>query len=161
MDPEELEELDESQQRLLQIKSKIRFFDNCTDDELMDVVEEVKILKLLSNEIVFLETEKTETIYFIISGRVDIFKNFDRKANPQKIATVYSNEFFGEMAYINNQPRVATAKVSKETPAVLISFNISEIDDPDLEYIYLKIYKNFAQSLSKKLDKTNYKYSLT
>ena len=150
------EKLDASQKRLLQIKSKLPFFDNCTDMELISVVENVKILKLEPNEIIFLENDTSKGIYYVVSGSIDILKNINNSNTPKKVGQVLTKDVFGEMSHITKKPRIATAQVSKKSPAVLISFNIKEKIPLNMEYIYMKIYHNFAYSLSNKLDRTNF-----
>ena len=149
--------LDESTKRLLQIKSKLHFFDNCTDMELMHVVERVKVLKLEAGERIFSENEASTEIYFVVSGTIDIYKKFSSQSDPKVIAHILANDVFGEIAYINQEPRTATAQVSKDSPAILISFNIKDTVPQGMEYIYIKMYHNFAHALSKKLNEANLK----
>lgn len=149
--------IDESKKRLLQIKSKLLFFENCTDMELIHVVENVKVLKLEASEKIFLENEPTKEMYFVVSGTIDILKKIKKQEDPQIIGNILSNDVFGEIAYINQEPRTATAQVSEKSPAILISFNIKENISENMEYIYMKIYLNFAQLLAKKLNKANLK----
>lgn len=153
----EHQNLDESKKRLLQIKNKLPFFENCTDMELVNVVEKVNILKLEAGEKIFLEGEPTKSIYFVVSGNIEIHKNLSQHGEPKVIAHIVHNDVFGEIAYINQEPRTATAQVSKNSSAILISFNIKEKIPAGMEYVYMKIFHSFSKSLSKKLNKANLK----
>lgn len=50
------------------------------------------------------------TIYFILSGSVEIYE--DSSANAKLLGTVAAGETFGEMALFGNTPRIATVKAS-------------------------------------------------
>ena len=147
--------LNESQKSLLKIKSKLPFFLNCSDMELISVVENVKILKLGPEEKVFLENETTDSIYYIVSGNIDIIKHIQNSNNSKIVGKLSPKDVFGEMAYLTKKPRAATAKVSKNSSSILIHFNIKAKIPASLEFIYMKVYHNFALELSKKLDRTN------
>lgn len=141
----------ESEKSLLKIKHKFPFFTRCTDMELLSVVKDVKIMKLAPNEKIFLENDPCREIYYIVSGTVDVIKNIDDSSDIKHIGTLAESNIFGEMAYLTKKPRSASIRVSKDAPCVLISFNIQENISAELEYIYTKIYHDFAQELAKKV----------
>ena len=68
---------------------------------------------LASGKVVFFEGQTSESAYLIKSGRVEI----SRKHGNQKVVLDVLNapELFGEMAFINNESRSATAETLEET----------------------------------------------
>ena len=58
--------------------------------------------------IIFEQNAIAETMYVILSGRVEVIKN--RKGLITKLATLEEGDFFGEMSLFDNKPRSATVK---------------------------------------------------
>ncbi|MFH1993911.1 MAG: YhjD/YihY/BrkB family envelope integrity protein [Pseudomonadota bacterium] len=67
-------------------------------------------------EILFREGDKSSDIYFLDRGRINIFRNID--GIDHKIATIPEGQVFGEMAYLLNESRTATAVA--ETESILL-----------------------------------------
>jgi len=57
--------------------------------------------------------EKSDAMYIILAGSVDVYKNF-KKPNEVKIATLTSGSFFGEMALFLNKTRTATVVAAED-----------------------------------------------
>ncbi|MGD8243175.1 MAG: cyclic nucleotide-binding domain-containing protein, partial [Desulfobacterales bacterium] len=86
------------------------------------------------------------TFYVLLKGEVRIRKD------GEVIATVRAGECFGEMAYIAGQARNATA--STATECLLMKINATLLDKaPDT--IQLLFFKNFARTLSYRLEKSS------
>lgn len=65
----------------------------------------------LENEIVFDEGDEGQPIYFILAGRVLICP----QGQPQTpIATLARGNFFGELALLDDAPRVAQARAAQD-----------------------------------------------
>ncbi len=66
----------------------------------------------VKDEIVFDEGEEGQAIYFIFSGSVLIY----RQGRPVdgKIAELSSGQFFGELALLDNAPRVAQVRAAED-----------------------------------------------
>ena len=92
------------------------------------------------------EGDIDDTFYVLLKGRVRI-----RKDN-EVIAKVRAGECFGEMAYIAGQARNATATTATE--CLLMKINATLLDKaPD--GIQLLFFKNFARTLSYRLEKSS------
>ncbi|NOQ32389.1 MAG: cyclic nucleotide-binding domain-containing protein [Helicobacteraceae bacterium] len=137
-----------AQKALIQVKNKLPFFDDCSDRELVSIVDSVKITKLASNETLFLEGQTTKEIYYVISGTLSV------SVNNVRVAAIKQKEVFGEMAFVNSEPRSATIR-SNHAGATVLSFVIKEEIKNNLDYIYMRVYHNFSKILSKKLTKAN------
>ena len=68
--------------------------------------------------VVFTEAETGSTAYVVESGRITIFKTVNGKRI--EIGVVEQGGIFGEMALIDNHPRMASAMAVEETACVII-----------------------------------------
>lgn len=64
---------------------------------------------------IFSEGDRGDRAYLIQSGSVDIIKN------EMPLATLKAGELFGEMALIDDKPRMATAMAQSDVTVVIIS----------------------------------------
>lgn len=69
--------------------------------------------------IVFREGEPGREAYVVEYGRIEVFKSVHDKAIP--LGTVVQGGIFGEMALIDDQPRMASARAIEETACVVIA----------------------------------------
>jgi len=77
-----------------------------------------------AGEIIFSEDEHTTDIYYVYRGRISVHS---RIAETQQLsAAVETGEIFGEMAYLLNEKRMATAISATESTVLVISADIFE-----------------------------------
>ena len=97
---------------MLSILKQIPFFESL-DQELHEaLIKNIEMQYYPSNYDLFKEGEKGDNMYIIKNGEVGIYSD---KVSDNPIATLSSNDFFGEMALISNKPRNATAKTLTES----------------------------------------------
>ncbi len=78
-------------------------------------------IKLPKGEILFSEGETSRAMYLLKSGMVRIFK---RKADTQiEIAALHSGEIIGELAFLDSNPRSASAEALTDCELVEISIS--------------------------------------
>ena len=83
----------------------------------MEYLQQVQPRELIQGQELFREGEPPDdTMYFLLSGEVGIFKN--RPEGERRINSLSAGSFFGEMALVNNRPRLATARVISSTARV-------------------------------------------
>jgi CRP/FNR family transcriptional regulator, cyclic AMP receptor protein len=70
-------------------------------------------------EVVFKEGEKGDLMYVLIEGAVELRKRVERGTTVLKIVDT-PNDFFGEMALLDERPRSATAIASRETKVLVV-----------------------------------------
>jgi CRP-like cAMP-binding protein len=94
-------------------------------------------------DIIFLEQEKGDNFYFIEQGKVKI-SHIDRE-KEFVIAILQQNEFFGEMAILNQLKRNATAIAFSETKLLELSMDtfMNQLGAKILE----KIFTSFARRI--------------
>ena len=71
---------------------------------------------------IFNEGDDGRLAYVVEEGEVEIFKTID--GNEQILGTVGKDGIFGEMALIDNQPRMAAARASKSTKIICVTRQI-------------------------------------
>ncbi len=75
-------------------------------------------------ETLFFEGETGRHIYYVYRGSVGIHRPTDD--GEEQIATVGEGEVFGEMAYLLDEPRMATARAQEETVLIRIPPDVFE-----------------------------------
>ncbi len=69
--------------------------------------------KVLKNEILFAEGSEGTDIFFIISGKVRVYKTINSES--VELATFEKGDFIGEMSMFLNEPRTATIEAIEDT----------------------------------------------
>ena len=117
-------------------------------------------LKILEREsygpgaYIFKEGQDGRRAYIVQQGEVEILR--EKGAEPQQLAVIGKGSIFGEMALIDEAPRMASAK-ALSSPTVLIAISRDMLNekmkrsDP-LVVSLLRIFAQNIRSLSEKLD---------
>jgi CRP-like cAMP-binding protein len=93
---------------------KIPLFEGFSAKGLKKFLSTFKYIHHKKDDIIFKEFAKEDSFYIIASGEVSIEKKSNGK-RFKKLAILKENDFFGEMAVIEQQPRFAQARALKET----------------------------------------------
>lgn len=103
---------------------------------------------------VFKEGEPGDRAYIVERGMVEIFKNIDGR--EVVLGTINKGGIFGEMALIDNSPRMAAARAVQQTTLVIVSREVFEMKlakaDPfvrGLINIFVKNIRRMGQELAK------------
>jgi CRP/FNR family transcriptional regulator, cyclic AMP receptor protein len=103
---------------------------------------------------IFKEGEPGDRAYIIERGMVEIFKLIDGK--EVVLGTINKGGIFGEMALIDNSPRMAAARAVQQTTLVVITRDVFESKiakaDPfvrGLINIFVKNIRRMGQELAK------------
>lgn len=117
-------------------------------------------LKILEREsygvgaYIFKEGQQGRRAYIVQEGEVEILR--EKGATPQRLAVVGKGSIFGEMALIDDAPRMASAK-ALSAPTVLIAISRDMLaekmkkSDP-LIVSLLRIFAQNIRSLSERID---------
>jgi CRP-like cAMP-binding protein/membrane protease YdiL (CAAX protease family) len=119
-----------------------------------------KILYLDAQTIVFTESESTRDIYFIFKGEVEILK-WDKGQHLQlTIGKIKQGEMFGEMSFLDGEPRSSSIKTIKPSILIELSYEMifQKMDDPAVKNIYNKIIQNIAITNTQRLRVSNKNY---
>lgn len=80
------------------------------NEEYQEMIQKTPERKTINeNEVLFKEGESGTEAYLILSGEVEIFRSIGNR--EEIIATVGRGDIIGEMSLIDNQPRMASARV--------------------------------------------------
>jgi CRP/FNR family transcriptional regulator, cyclic AMP receptor protein len=99
---------------VLDLLKKVSLFANLSDDALKQISEVAIRQKYEESLHIFKEGDEADCLYVIVSGQVQIEKEF--KDQRRKVLAILGHgDFFGEMAIITNGYRCASAVTVKET----------------------------------------------
>lgn len=115
---------------LYEILKNMPVLSDVDEDDLADVVKKVTLQKFAKDSYVFHEGDKGEIFYIIKSGKVEILRK-DENNQEKSIAILYPDNFFGEMALLNDNPRNASVKCLEDSE--LFVFNKKDFFD----FLYL------------------------
>lgn len=141
---------------LLNIKDKIPFFSDFTNNELKDLISEVKILTYKNKEIIFEEGETTgDYFYYLIKGKLNVSKqrHVDAKSTI-KITILNKPCLFGEIKTFAQVPRTVTIEVAEDKTLVL-AFKIKDFEKEDP---ISKFHRSVIKELCNKLIEINMRY---
>jgi membrane protein len=103
-----------------------------------------------AGDVIFQQGHQSTEIYFIQQGSVGIYRKINDK--NEKIATLAEGEVFGEMAYLLDENRTATAVTEVESFLMTVSPAIFE----ELLQVNNTISRNVIQLLCNRLRKTHF-----
>src|SRR3990172_13148241 len=93
-------------------------------------------------QIIFKEGDNGDWIYVVDEGEVDISKNVG--GQQIVIETLKEGDVFGEMAYIEKQPRSATATARGKTVVGIIDRNFFDTEFNKISADFQKVIKTVA-----------------
>lgn len=149
--------LSTAQQNLLKIRSKLDCFDNMSEEDVINVTDNVQFLQCGANEKVFDQGESGSKIFYIAKGSVKIFAyNEEEQSSYRLIANLPSGTVLGEMSPITGETRSARALTGVDG-TILLSFEFTQELNEHNEKAMFQLYRNFVKLISKKLIDANNK----
>ena len=100
-----------------------------------------------AGETIFSEGDHTTDIFYVYRGRISVYRKIAE--TQQRFASIEAGEIFGEMAYLLNEKRMATAISETESTALIISADIFE----ELLQVNQPFARDVIQQLSNRLGK--------
>jgi CRP-like cAMP-binding protein len=104
----------------------------------------IEVVTFPKGKVLFRQGEKGGAAYIVNSGAVGIFRETGDRKVP--LATVRKGELFGEMAVIDNSPRMATAFTLEESTLMVISADVMmdkmRKSDPFIKALVLMLMNN-------------------
>ncbi|MBB5021662.1 cyclic nucleotide-binding domain-containing protein [Desulfurispira natronophila] len=156
-----INQLSDAQKTLLKVKKLFSLFENLSNDDLLLVTSDARIMRYSKFDIVFEQGSRGKEIYFIINGSIDvlvgkkrIIGNLERYTDHFTASRLRQGAFFGEMTPITGERRSARC-ICSSAEAVLLRFRIVETVTPKNAMQMAVLYKNFVKALAVKLQKSN------
>ena len=105
-----------SKRNLRQLLRGVSYFNQCSNAQLLLLIEQGFRHHYKKGEIVFRENEPGECFYLILTGKVEVYSEKLEKL----LATLATGEFFGEISLFTGIERSATVKTLEETTLFVV-----------------------------------------
>ena len=120
----------------------LAFFKDFSDDQITEVVNASEWKDFKVGDVIVTEGEQETAFYIIAKGGVDV------KKSEQTIGSMKQGDCFGEIAFLTQQPRIAT--IVARTEVSLMSVSTSLMDKASIE-TQLQYYRIFLENLIARL----------
>ena len=140
--------------RLINELSRVRLLQSLPPDQIASLIPNMKREAFDPGEVIFRQEDIGSTLYFIVSGEVEILRS-DDGGSERLIAVLGENETFGEMALLGNSPRNATVRAKVKTQvlkALHSDFETALSESDELRESTLVLFHQRAENLSQKAD---------
>jgi signal transduction histidine kinase len=139
-------------QQKIEILKQVSFLEPLSDTDLNRFLDECYTVSSQHEEVLFEEGSCMETMYIVLSGEVEIYKE------NKKIASRKQGDFFGEMALLESKPR--SASVRSCTGSLLLEINKKQFEsflasDPK---IILALLKSLSSRSREELEVINWSF---
>lgn len=131
-----------------------------TRAEIEVIAQYMTVHAYAKGEDVFRQGDKERYMAFIIEGRVDIIKESHDRLE-KIVVTLSPKTHFGEMAFIDEEPRSASAVARDDLTLLVLSRESFEHITANRPDIGIKILKNIARMISQRLRMTTGKLVYT
>src|SRR6185437_994331 len=136
-----------SHSRLLQ---NVYLFKSLTEKELEQIAEISESKPLMAGDEIFMKGEPAKALYLIKMGAVKIQQS-SKSGDMIDVATLGPGSHFGEMAFVDGEPRSATATASDRGEMVAISYEKLNALLQKNPAIAVKFYRELAHFLAGRL----------
>jgi len=136
-----------------QLRHQYAFFYDFTDEEIFEIFQISTPETYDKGEIIIQEGHSGKRMYFIIEGEAMVQKEIHGKSVQLK--QLGAGECFGEMAIIDNLPRVASVVALARTHVIALNEAVLRHSNPIL---CLKLFRSLAVTISEKLRLADKKY---
>jgi CRP-like cAMP-binding protein len=132
------------------LMGEIPLFDQLTHVQKEHLAEFIQYAFYKSNKAIFTEGEKGETLYYIISGRVEVIK--DSLSGEKTVLAKYRKGVtIGEMSLVDNSTRSATVRATEDTEMLYLTRENFEKILGLYPQTGIRVLKNIAAHLSLRL----------
>ena len=90
---------------------QVKLFEKLNDSTLEKIADVMQIAQYEPKQKIFKQGEAGECFYMVQSGKVSIVKSFSYTGSSKELCQLGPGRYFGEMALIDNKPRMASAIV--------------------------------------------------
>ena len=125
---------------------------NLSPEMLAEVEESCELKIYRSGEYLVREGDRTNEIYFLMSGRVDLYKIDPNTGNNLKFKEQYAGDSLGEMSFVDDSLRSCSVKAAVDTEVYVLSKKILFIKNHiHAEQILNHFHQNISGQLSNRM----------
>ncbi len=140
----------EGQEYVIKRIKVLPIFKQYTEEQLKDLLRLSKIHQYQTNEVLIKEGSHEKSIFFMLSGSVQIEKDGNIIAKLKK-----SGDIFGEIGFLDEGPRSSTVRATSETICLLVDVSyLLNLQEKGRDSFHAAIYKMFAEVLAHRLRET-------
>ncbi len=143
------QEYNEPLEQLVRYKKHIPYFKDIEDQDIREIVKDVKFCHYNAHEILIKEFDDSKEIYFLVRG--ECRATFRRRP----LGKIECKTIFGEFAFITKELRSATIKTNENSVIISFNFDLESFDKNPC--LFSQLYKNISQQLVKKIYTINQK----
>lgn len=104
---------------ILPILQKIPLFAQLNEADHQEIIDHITLEYFPANKVIFNEGDPGDKMYIIKRGLAKVFKT--QQMEEKELAILGENDFFGEMALISENPRMASVKTLEEAEMFTLS----------------------------------------
>lgn len=129
----------------------LALFGGVADDALTQFSQLADRVEIETGDIVYREGETARKLYIVAAGRVEVIKKRPETGENKVLTVLGPGEFFGEMSFVDMQPRSATVQALE--PAVLWVWPYTSLSGMYRRdgKAYTILVMNIARELSRRL----------
>jgi len=131
----------------------IHYFTEFSDGELKILCDLMEEVVFKADEVVFNEKSPTTAVYFILSGRINIFKMLFGSANFLTI--LEQGDLFGEVAFSDQKDRSASASAMDDTVMAKFAYEHFDVIQKQNPEIGMKLLRVLMKELTRKFRAVN------
>ncbi|MBF0565830.1 MAG: protein kinase [Nitrospirae bacterium] len=132
------------------------FFADFSEEEMQKLISISGKRRYREGKIIFNEATIGDKMFIILKGKVALTKRSDCDGGETVLSRLVNGDCFGELGFLNNSPRHATATAVKDSVIMYISDTVLRNTEPG---ICIKLYKNLSSTLSGRIGKGQVKIS--
>lgn len=135
--------------------SEMDLFKDFSEKELSIIQPKLINLSFNKDEIVFKEGDRTRDLYLLIKGKMSVKIYLPENDSQKRLFTYVPGTVFGEMAFLDGDPRSASVWASEKSEALCLSyenFRYLSQEEPELS---TTLMKNLALEISGRLRRTS------
>lgn len=136
-----------------ELLKKVYLFQNFDEPQLRAIAQIAQDREVIAGDSIFTEGAKATSLMIISAGTVEITKR-GGESEEQKVTIFSAGSHFGEMAFLDDEPRAASADAKENTKLVEIRFDGLRKLAEENQDLGLKLYRNLAQSLCRRIRQT-------
>jgi len=129
-------------------------------DEIEVISRYMNLHSFKQGDYIFKQGDKQDFMAFIIEGKIDIIKE-SADTLEMIVVTLLPSTYFGEMSFVDEEPRSASAVAREESLLLFLSNENFDRITRDHPQLALKILKNIAKLISQRLRMTTGKLVYT